>query len=211
MDKQFAIFDMDGTLVNSMPAWNRVGVDYLESKGITPPQELFSKIKAMTLIESARYFQSLGAGEEAQQIVDKMNAIMAEHYKKDIPLCLGAAEYLEKLHQRGVKMCIATATNEKLANACLERLGIRKYFSFILSCEDVGKGKSSPDVYLLAAQKLGAKVEQACVYEDAAFAAATAKNAGFYTIGVYDPAAGEENRKELISLCDAFIEQYSEV
>ena len=89
-------------------------------------------------------------------------------------------------------MSVATATAEPLARACLERLGVAHYFDFILSCETVGKGKTQPDVYLEAARRMGSAPEDTAVFEDALYAAQTAKEAGFYTVGVPEAAYGQD-------------------
>ena len=174
MNKAFAIFDMDGTLVDSMPWWQRVGVEFLASRGVTNPSaELLERIKPMTLLE----------------IAAEINSMMAEHYRRDVKLKPGAAEYLRALKEKGVRMCVASATVEPLVTACLNRLGVLDCFEFLISCADVGAGKDRPDVFLAAAERFGAAPEDVASYEDAIFAARTAVDAGFYTVGVYDATA----------------------
>ena len=191
MNKAFAIFDMDGTLVDSMPWWQRIGVEYLAANGVTnPPAELLERIKPMTLLESSalfmREFRIPGSPEE---IAAEINGLMAEHYRRDVTLKPGAAEFLRALNARGVRMCVASATVEPLVTACLGRLGVLDCFEFLISCADVGAGKDRPDVFLAAAERFGAAPKDVAVYEDAIFAAQTAVKAGFYTVGVYDATA----------------------
>ena len=200
MDKRFAIFDMDGTLIDSMKFWKNLALEYLSSKGIKQvSEELLQKIKPMTMSESAALFQEvfgLSGDVEAE-----MNAMMDEHYRRDIPLKPGVAAYLEALHRRGVTMCVASATAEDLMDACLTRLGVAHYFSFLLSCETIGVGKSRPDVYHEAAKRLGAQPEDIAVFEDALYAANTAKQARFYTIAVRDDS-NQPHWEELTALAD---------
>ena len=174
MDKNFAIFDMDGTLIDSMFFWKNLASEYLESKGIKQiPEDILERIKPMTMSESAALFQrefGLIGDPEAQ-----MNAMMDAHYRRDIPLKTGVSAYLEALCHKGVSMCVASATAEDLMDACLTRLGVAHYFSFLLSCETIGVGKSRPDVYFEAAKRLGAQPEDIAVFEDALYAANTAK------------------------------------
>lgn len=191
MNKAFAIFDMDGTLVDSMPWWQRIGVEFLAARGVTdPPAELLERIKPMTLLESSalfmREFRIPGSPEE---IAAEINGLMAEHYRRDVTLKPGAAEFLRALNARGVRMCVASATVEPLVTACLGRLGVLDCFEFLISCADVGAGKDRPDVFLAAAERFGAAPKDVAVYEDAIFAAQTAVKAGFYTVGVYDATA----------------------
>lgn len=189
MDKKYAIFDMDGTLVDSMPLWKNLAVEYLRSKGVSSiPGDLLERIKPMTMSQSAELFRQefgLTGDIEAQ-----MNAMMEEHYRRDIPLKPGVFEYLQA--HRDVKMCVASATAEHLMRACLDRLGVLPCFEFLLSCERVGAGKDSPAVYLEAAKRLGAEPADIAVYEDALYAIRTAKNAGFHVIGVRDPSTDPE-------------------
>ena len=185
MDKQFAIFDMDGTLIDSMIFWKNLASEYLNSKKIKQiPEDILERIKPMTMSESAALFQrefGLSGNLEAE-----MNAMMDEHYKNDIPLKPGVREYLQILKNRGVRMCVASATAEYLMESCLRRLGVREYFEFLLSCETVGSGKSSPIIYHEAARRLNALPEEIAIYEDALYAVQTAKDAGYYAVAVYD-------------------------
>jgi len=188
MDKHFAIFDMDGTLVDSMVYWKRLATEFLESKGVRKiSPTILERIKPMTMTESAALFiQEYGLSGTAESVAADMNAMMDEHYRRDIPLKPGVQVYLEELHRRGARMCVASATAEKLMDACLTRLGVAQYFSFLLSCETVGAGKNRPDVYWEAARRLGAQPEAIAVFEDALYAANTAKQAGFYVVAVQD-------------------------
>ena len=188
MDKRFVIFDMDGTLVDSMVYWKHLAAEFLESKGVrTISPDILERIKPMTMTESAALFiEEYGLSGTAESVAAEMNAMMDEHYRKDIPLKPGVRAYLEALHCKGVAMCVASATAEDLMDACLTRLGVAQHFSFLLSCETVGAGKNQPDVYWEAVKRLNAKGEDVAIYEDASYAVKTAKQAGFYTIAVQD-------------------------
>ena len=206
MDKRFAIFDMDGTLVDSMVYWENLATEFLESKGVqTISSEIMERIKPMTMTESAALFiQEYDLPGTAESVAAEMNAMMDEHYRKDIPLKSGAAAYLEALHRKGVAMCVASATAEELMGACLTRLGVAHYFSFLLSCETVGTGKNRPDVYWESAKRLGTEPAEIAVYEDALYAAETAKRAGFYTVAVRDDS-NQLHWESLTALADEVI------
>ena len=205
MDKKFCIFDMDGTLVDSMPAWKSLSRDYLEARDRHPTLEQLIRMGPMTMLEGASYLmETFGLEGPPEEIAREMNAIMETHYRTDLPLKPGVEQYLKQLTAKGVRLCVATATAEPLALACLERLGVAEYFDFILSCEAVGKGKTQPDVYLEAARRMGSAPGDTAVFEDALYAAQTAKEAGFYTVGVPE-ASYEQDWPALAALADETI------
>lgn len=211
MNKHFAIFDMDGTLVDSMVFWQRLGREFLASRDITERvEEVLEQIIPMTMTESAALFiQEYGLPGTPEDLAAEMNAIMEHHYCFDVPLKPGVPEYLDKLRSTGVKMCVASATPVHLIRACLTRLGVAEYFSFLISCDEAGAGKDRPEVFLLASERLGAIPRETAVYEDALYAAKTAKKAGFYTVGVYDKCAAE-NWEALKALSDETIRDWRE-
>lgn len=209
MNKKYAIFDMDGTLVDSMGYWKLLAAEYLNHKGVDCiPDTVLEKIKPMTMAESAALFKEefqLEGTPEA--IAAEMNDVMNKHYYNDIPLKEGVREYLRKLHDSGTIMCVASATDIPLVEACLTRLEIIDFFSFLLSCEMVGAGKRKADIYLEAAKRFGASPEEIAVYEDALYAARTAKTAGFYVVGVFDHSSAE-HFEELKMLSDEIIQTW---
>ncbi len=190
MDKNFCIFDLDGTLVDSMSYWRRLEFDYLKSHGAQQGPKLdalVERLKPMTLIDAGRAFiEELNFPGTPESIAADMNAVMREHYRLRVPLKPGVDDYLKSLRARGVKMCVASATESELVRTCLTRLGVVEYFEFILSCVDVSASKDRPDVYFEAARRLGAKPDEAAAFEDSISALRTAKAAGFYAVAVYD-------------------------
>ena len=211
MDKKACIFDMDGTLVDSMGYWRRLGREFLARKGVTENvQPVLERIKPMTMLESSALFiESFGLDGTPEELAAEMNRVMDDHYRRDIPLKPGAREYLEVLKKQGVSMCLATATPESLSRLCMERLGVAEDFAFILSCETLGVGKDRPDVYLEAARRLGAVPAETAVFEDAIFAARTAKAAGFHVVAVYDDSSAA-NWAELSALADESIRDWEQ-
>ncbi len=212
MDKKYAIFDMDGTLVDSMAYWDRLAEEYLHSRGVKDvPPEILRRIVPMTMAESADLFrQELGLTGSRESIAADMNGLMDGHYRTDVPLKPGVEGYLRALHRKGVKMCVASSTAEYLMEICLTRLGVRDLFQFVLSCDSVNAGKDRPDVYNEAARRLGAAgPEEAAVYEDAYHAGRTAKAAGYHLVAVYDPS-GKAHWEELKALADEVILRWGE-
>lgn len=189
MDRQYCIFDMDGTLVDSMGYWHRLGFEYLAGKGMSEEDalKLFERVKTMTLYQAAQLFlYELGIDGTPEDVLNKMRSMMEQHYREDVERKPGIFSYLRQLKEAGCRLCVATATDEDLAHICLQRLGLDDCFEFLLSRQTTGIGKHDPDIYLRAAKKMGAEPKECAVFEDALFAAKTAKEAGFYTIAVQD-------------------------
>lgn len=184
---------MDGTLIDSMGYWKGLAEEYLKNKGVeTIPSGVLEQIKPMTMTEAAALFiQTFRLKGTPETIAAEMNAMMDAHYREDIPLKNGVLDYLEQLKRSDVTMCVASATALPLMKACLQRLHAEHYFSFLLSCEEVGAGKNKPDVYFAATARLNAEPEEIAVFEDALYAAKTAKEAGFYVVGVFDESIGD--------------------
>lgn len=189
--------------------WKNLAREFLTTKGIIDiPKDILEKIKPMTMTESAALFiQEFCLNGTVESIATEMNEMMNQYYHKDIPLKNGVREYLDSLYQRGTVMCVASATAELLMDACLSRLGVRKYFRFLLSCETVGAGKSKPDVYFESARRLGSTPSKTAVYEDTLYAVTTAKKAGFYVVGVYDSSA-DVHWNEIQKLSDETIRTF---
>lgn len=211
MDIKFAIFDMDGTLVDSMGYWNRLADEYLAKfglPGLSPA--LKEESIALTMVESARLFiREFGIPGTPEQIAGDINALMEEHYRTDVPLKPGADGFLARLKAAGIKMCIASSTHPALIDICLRRLGVRDCFEFLLSCEEVGEGKNRPTVYLEAARRMGGVPENTVIFEDILVAAQTAKAAGFPLGIIYDVNSDAE-QPQLKALADCYITRWDD-
>lgn len=195
-----AIFDMDGTLLDSMYIWHTIGEDYLRSLGIEPRENLAETFKTFTLEQSARYYQDhYGVALTVQEIMDGVNRMVEEFYLYRVQLRPGVADFLQKLQDAGVKMNIATATDRYLVEAALSRCGVLQYFTEIFTCTEVGCGKERPDIYEAAQQQLGTEKAETWVFEDAFHAAETAAGAGFPVLGIYDPSEREQEGLKRIS------------
>ena len=198
-----AIFDMDGTLLDSMPIWDRVGIDYLAGLGIQARPDLPERLLTMSMRQAAAYF-GYGVNLPEAEIMDGVNARIEAFYRKTAPAKEGVRDFLHALRQSGVKMCVATATDRPLAEAALRRTGLLSYFSFLLTCTEAGFGKDSPDIFVLAQKKLGTPREQTVVFEDALYAMQTAKRAGFPVAAVYD-ASSQADQEQIRQLADVYM------
>ena len=189
--RPYEIFDMDGTLVDSMWGWNSVYIEFLTAHGAGAyAKELVEHTAHLTTYESAVLFRDrLSLDISASDIAVTLDGRMKELYQKEISEKPGVRAWLEQLRNDGVHMCVVSSTPEPLIRVCLDRLGLIDFFSFILSCDTIGKGKDAPDAYLAAAKQLGAIPSDVAVYEDSPVALLTAKKAGFYAVAVYDDSS----------------------
>ena len=181
------IFDLDGTLLDSMHCWENVDRSFLIENGINPPAGISDIVKKMTIQASANYFKTqFSLRQSCEDIINRIEEIVREQYYSSIPLKEGVYETINKLKSVGYRMCVATATYNRLASAALKRLGIIDCFEFILTCSDVGAGKDRPDIFIEAAKKMDCTESNALVVEDSLHCIETAAAAGFYTAAVYD-------------------------
>lgn len=179
------IFDLDGTLLDSMDIWASAGSNYLLSRGITPEKGLDEKFKTLTLQEVASYYRNVyQISESINTLVASINHFIEDQYRRNAPLKEGVLGFLEA--NRGEKMCIATATDRHLVEMSLELHGISEYFSKILTCTEVGVGKTKPDIYEAALTHLGTRKENTIVFEDALHGVISAKSVGFPVVAVAD-------------------------
>ena len=210
-ERKGAIFDVDGTLLDSMPIWMEAGARYLESLGKVPEEYLGERLFAMTMTEAAAYLNdTYGLQKEIPEIIEEVNAIVEKFYFEEAPLKPGAIELLNWMRDSGMKIAVATSSDYPLTEAAFKRLGIFEYFTEILTCSQVGVGKEKPLIYEKAALAMDTAPENTCVVEDALHALLTVKKVGFFTIGVYDEASAG-NQKELQKNADLYGENFYEI
>ena len=204
-----AIFDLDGTLLDSMFIWDTSGEEYLRSLGKEPHEDLNETFMTLTLEEAAEYYREhYGVTLSVKEIVDGINAMVEQTYRTKVTLKPGISEYLAWLKENGVRMCVATVTDRYLVEETLERLGVRHYFSEIFTCAEVGFGKDKPIIYQKALEHLGTEKSDTYVFEDLPFALNTAKTDGFPTVGVYD--RHEAHQDELKELADYYVLDFTD-
>lgn len=185
-----AIFDLDGTLVDSMPMWEHVADNYLLSRNITPPENLWDFFKVMSLKDAALYFQKkYFPNDSVEKIIDGINEQTAIGYSEKVPLKEGVLSFLKALKEKNIPCAIATATDRKYVEVCLRRLKVLDYFKVIKTCSEVGQGKDNPKVFDEAAAACNSNAKTAIVFEDAAHAIRTAIKAGYRVAAVEDAAS----------------------
>lgn len=203
-----AIFDMDGTLLDSMMIWDSVGIDYLAALGVRARPDLPEKILTMSMPQAAAYFRSdYGVALSEAEIIAGINARIADFYQNSVRAREGVADFLQLLARKGITLCVATATDRPLAEAALRHTGLLDAFSFILTCTETA-GKDRPDIFLKARSLLGTPLEQTLVFEDALYAIRTAKQAGFPVAAVYD-ASSHRDQAEIQTLADCYLPTFA--
>jgi len=204
-----AIFDMDGTLTDSMFVWKDVGKRYLISCGITPSEDLWNNIKNMSMRQVSDYFVSeYGLTKSPREIKDGINLLIEPMYRDEVLPKEGVVDFLRNFQERGIKMCVATATDKHLVELVLRRNGMLDFFTGIFTCTSVGASKDTPVIYENALEHLGTPKEETLVFEDALYALRTAKNAGFHVVGVFDSFA-EKDIEVIKSIADFYITDYT--
>ena len=205
------IFDLDGTLIDSMGIWTQIDEEYLKGFGYEVPNNLQEEITHLTLTETAVYFKKMfNIDNEIADIIDTWHNMALSHYSKTIKLKDGVVPYLNHLKNKGIKIALATSNSISLLEATLKNHEIYHYFDAITTTEEVNKAKNYPDIYLLSAKKLGVNPEDCLVFEDIVQAVKGAKLAGMTVYSVYDK--NSENQKEdLVKLSDRYIQNFNEL
>ncbi|MEG3029361.1 MAG: HAD family phosphatase [Oscillospiraceae bacterium] len=191
-----AIFDLDGTLLDSMFIWDTMGEDYLRHLGIAPKPGLNERFRTLSIMQAVEHYQTeYGLKGTSQEIIDHVNSYVGELYSGAVELKAGVLPLLELFKAHGIAMCVATATDRDIAKSALQHNGILEYFSEILTCTDVGFGKDSPVIFEKSLELLGTQKSETLVFEDALHAIATAKAAGFIVVGVFDSHCAHHQEK----------------
>ena len=199
------IFDLDGTLLDSLNVWDNVGNRYLHSIGIQGQDDLDSIMEHMSLDEAAVYMKNtFELTQSVNEIVLGITHIIEEAYEKSIPLKKGAQKVLEKCFDKNYQIIAFTAGSIELATKALIRLNIFHYFQNIYSCQTCGYNKTEVESYLTLVKNISLKVEECIVVEDALYAIETAVTAGFYVKAIHDQA----NQKDWNKICRIAHEHY---
>lgn len=207
---KYAIFDFDGTLVDSMVMWRSVGKTFLNQHGYPPLK--FTKQSSNDTWEQdflAAVNEQLGLNITYEYFFNWFSEYVKEQYSIHIPLKETAYNFLETLYNNGVKMCICSSTHREMMQPALDRLNLSRFFEFTCHCNEFGKEKNDSSIFIHCMEKLGASCpDEVCVFEDAFYAANTARNAGFYTVGIYDIT--EHKIEQMKEICHQYITDYTQ-
>lgn len=206
-----AIFDMDGTLIDSTGIWHEIDKAFFAKRNMELPPDYAQHIVHLGLHQAAIYTkETYHLNESVENIKKEWHEMSLDMYKYHVNLKPGALELLKLFKKNNIKMAIATANDEPLYRPCIERLGIEEYFDAIADVNTAKEGKQSAKIYLDLAEKLGAKVENTLVLEDMPTCVKTAFKNGFITVAVYDNASKKYD-KEKKDNSHLFINDFSEL
>ena len=208
------IFDLDGTLIESGDVWTQIDIDFLGKRGFAVPENYGKAVSAMDFRQAAVYTKELfSLPESIQEITKQWRDMAIWHYANDIETVKGAPEFVRKLHSKGVKLALATASSRELYEPVLKRCGMYEYFSEFVTTSQVERGKGFPDIYLLAAELLGLKPGECAVFEDIPEGVGAAKQGGFRVYARLDPKRRADHavlRQSADSCFDTYIDIMSD-
>ncbi|MBC3888067.1 HAD-IA family hydrolase [Acetobacterium paludosum] len=211
MNQKGIIFDMDGTLIDSMPVWKNLGGNFLKNHGINPPDNLNEITTTMSFAESSRYFvNQFGLALTAAEVNAEINEMIRDSYGTHLPLKPFVKEVLDQYVRQGIKMSILTATDRSLVETAVKRLGILDYFEFILTSDMTGLSKSEPEIYFQAVETFGIPEKEIAIVEDSLYCIKAAKNTECYIVGVYDEFS-KNDWEEIKRVSDRTINSFEEL
>lgn len=204
------IFDLDGTLVDSMWIWKDIDIEYLSRFGIAYNEKLQSEIEGKSFTETAIYFkENFGITDTIEKIKSDWNEMAYLKYKEQVSLKTGALEFLKLLKEKGKKLGIATSNSTQLTEVCLNSLNISSLFDVVITGSDIKTGKPAPDIYLENAKRLKVLPERCLVFEDIPVGIMAGKNAGMKTCAVADEYS-RDLTDEKLELSDYSIIDYKD-
>ena len=210
-DFKGAIFDLDGTLIDSMGVWEKIDREFLKKRNISIPSDYIEKINSMSFKKVAKYtIERFKLKESPEELIKEWNEMAIYEYSNNIKLKPYVKEYLIKLKDNNIKIGLATSSSRILYEPVLKNNHIYEYFDVLTSLEDVKRDKSYPDIYLLVADKLKLNPQDCVGFEDILVAVNTMKKADFKVIGVYDKYADSEV-EEIKKISDRFIYDFKEL
>lgn len=211
-DIDAVIFDMDGTLVDSMWIWVRVDEEYLEKYHLTEPENFHEDMEGMSYLEVAQYYHRMfpELPVTVEEIMEEWHEMAHDKYMHEVPLKKGVREFIETVRRNGVKTGIATSNSRGLVDDTLKALGITHLFDAVKTSEEAGAGKPAPDVYLLAAGELKADPARCLVFEDVPAGIMAGKSAGMRVCAVEDEFSASLRDKKR-RLADYYIQDYDDI
>lgn len=211
MNIKGAIFDLDGTLIDSTWIWNRIDMEFLGKRGYDVPEDYVYHIAPLGVDETAIYTKErFHLPETTDEIKKEWYDMAIDAYTNEILLKPGVYDYLHILHNKGISLAVATASDKELVVPVLRRNKVLELFNNITTIKEVSRGKGYPDIYILAAEKMNLGPAECVVYEDIIQGVTGSKKGGFYTVAVNDNHSAEY-KENLINMADKYINSFEEL
>ncbi len=208
---QAVLFDMDGTIIDSMWMWHEIDLEFMTSHQIPIPDNLQKDIEGKNFLETAEYFkETFSLVESTAQIMQCWNDMAMDKYRHEVPLKPGFAEFLKNLKEKGFRTGIATANSRELAEACLSAHGILQDFDVIMTGNDGLKGKPAPDIYLACANAIDVLPSNCLVFEDILNGIEAGHRAGMSVCAVYDKDSADTDDQKR-EAAEYYIHDYTEI
>lgn len=210
MSIQGAIFDLDGTLMDSMSSWSAMWEDMLREYHLSRPERFTQDITPLGAVGTAKYIQKLGLNMELGEIIAMFERRILHAYTHDILPKPGVPALLDKLQRQGIAMCVLTASPQTIVLPCLKRTGLLDRFAFVCSCDDVCLSKGNPAIYPLTMERLGTTAETTVFFDDNLEALTAGHKAGLRTVGVFDESSAAD-REKIEAVTDRYITSFEEL
>ena len=208
--KKTYLFDFDGTLVDSMPIYGAVMVRILDERGIAHGEDILKIITPLGYRGTAEYFRTLGVKESVDEMIEIMNTYARIEYENNVPAKTSVAESLREMKNKGYSLNVLTASPHLALDPCLKRLGLWEFFDRVWSCDDFGTTKADPEIYKMAAERMGVDVGEVIFVDDNINAVKTAKAAGMVSVGIFDKSS-EEYVEEFKAAADRYVFDFGEL
>lgn len=204
-----AIFDMDGTILDSMGCWRSLNVKFLAKRGLPVPEEIRGQELITHSGAAARlYLEKYDLGMTVQEIIREFEDDMVPMYRNVIQPKPGGRECLRALREAGLALCVATVTPQRVAEEALRKHGLLELFEFVVCPADIGMSKSRPEFFQMVARRMNLAAGDCVVFEDALYAMRGAKAAGCAVVAVED-ASAKPDLPEILEICDVYVRDYN--
>ncbi len=211
VDFKGVIFDMDGTILDSIEVWDKIDVDFLSARGVEVPEDYAQIISTMTGEECAVYsIERFNLSDTVEDLIKEWDERALFEYGNNLQLKKGAKEYIKGLKEKGVKIALATSSSKTLYTAAMKHTGVYDYFDAFISTDETGINKRDPHVYIYAAQMLDLDIKDCIIFEDVPTAVKTAKSTGARVVCVWDKR-WDSFKKEMELVADKYIYNFEEM
>ncbi len=208
---KYALFDCDGTLLDSMPMWINLATDVLASYGVDLPREAERETASMSHEDAAKFYaDTFLDGKGAEELAKTFSDTLERNYSEVLQLKPHVREVLDQLRAKNIPMAVASSTDAYLLEMCLKRLGLRDHFLFVQTVDNSGFSKNSDEYFQLAAKKLGCAPGDILFFDDALYALERAKKNGLMTVAVQDDTQMDHDA-EIRAVGDYYINDFADI